>query len=500
MSQKNHDLANQGFRHEGHKLVSRRDFLGQGLVAGAAFVAAPSLLGFLSPERASAQAALDCGIAVGGAGKIPFLCIDLAGGASTSGSNVLVGGPAGQLDPLDDEGYEKLGLPTGMFPTDPAQVNTELGLAFHADSAFLRGIQDKTSAATRANVNGTIFCARSSNDTGDNPHNPLFGINRAGANGDLVGLIGTDNSPSGGNSDAPMSMFDPSMVPSKVESSNDARGLVDTGLLADMIGQDGAIEVMKSVERLSAAKVQNITEGQVVKDLINCAYAQSTDLTVRYGDPNILDPNLDPEIVGQGGSIFTMNELNGESKFRKTAAVMKLVQNGFAGAGCVEMGGYDYHNGTRATGEVRDFQAGQCMGAMLEYAARMGRPLCLYVFSDGSVAAGDEIDNTNDGRGKFVWRGDNSTTAGTFMLVYDPNGRPQLTDPTAAQIGHFRMNGSLETAATRVSQNVALLAEAVVLNYLALHDELGLFEQALPGHGLGDVATRDGLTAFQPIV
>ena len=49
---------------------------------------------------------------------------------------------------------------------------------------------------------------------------------------------------------------------------------------------------------------------------------------------------------------------------------MKLVVNGFAGAGTIEFGGYDYHDGTRATGEVRDFEAGQAIGAVLEYAAR----------------------------------------------------------------------------------------------------------------------------------
>ena len=39
-----------------------------------------------------------CGIATQGAGKIPFICFDLAGGANMAGSNVLVGGQGGQLD------------------------------------------------------------------------------------------------------------------------------------------------------------------------------------------------------------------------------------------------------------------------------------------------------------------------------------------------------------------------------------------------------------------
>ena len=33
---------------------------------------------------------------------------------------------------------------------------------------------------------------------------------------------------------------------------------------------------------------------------------------------------------------------------------MKLVVEGYAGAGCITIGGYDYHTGERGTGEIRD--------------------------------------------------------------------------------------------------------------------------------------------------
>ena len=131
-----------------------------GFLTGAACIASPSLLGLFGSAPARAQA-MGCGISAG-AGKIPFVCFDLAGGASVSGSNIMVGGPGGQLDFLTAEGYLKLGLPSDMLPSLPNQVNTELGLAFHVDSAFLRGILDKTSVATRANINGAVIPARCS--------------------------------------------------------------------------------------------------------------------------------------------------------------------------------------------------------------------------------------------------------------------------------------------------------------------------------------------------
>ena len=351
-------------RHPNHKRpITRRDFLAQGFISGAAMVVAPSLFGLFKSQAAFAQAAVDCNLATG-AGRIPFVCFDLAGGANIAGSNVLVGGPGGQLDLLSPAGYEKLGLPSTMLPSLPGQVNTELGLAFHADSAFLRGILTKTSATTRANVNGAVICARSENDTGNNPHNPMYGINKAGADGNLVTLIGTEPSDSGGNSVAPMSMIDPAARPTKVSTPSDVTGLVDTGRLAQLLAPQDAAAVMAAVEQISESKLQHMTEDAIVEQLIRCGYVESTSLVSTFGNPALLDPLADANIT----SIFNGGELN-QDKFRKTASVMKLAVNGFAGAGTIEFGGYDYHDGTRATGEVRDFEAGVAIGAVLEYAA-----------------------------------------------------------------------------------------------------------------------------------
>ncbi len=486
---------------EGHgRPVTRRDFLGRGLIGGAAMVMSPSLLGLFgrAPE-ARAQAA-SCGVGTGSGGRIPFLCFDLAGGASIPGSNVLVGGPGGQLDFLSPEGYLKLGLPADMTPMQPGQINQDLGLAFHADSAFLRGILARTTPETLAKVNGTLFCTRSDNDTQNNPHNPMYGINRAGADGSLLTLIGTQSSESGGRSIAPASLLDPAVRPTKVDRASDATGLVDTGKLVDLLDAADASVVMAAAEALSRKKIEKMQEDALVEQVFGCAYTETTELVANFGNPDLLDPRLDADIVGP---IFSLDEVENASAFRKTAAVMKLVVNGYAGAGTVEFGGYDYHNSTRATGERKDFEAGQAMGAALEYAARVGSPLVLYVFSDGSVASDGVLDNSAEGRGKGIWKGDNSSTAGTFMLVYDPNAtleRPRLRSATSSQIGWFRASGSVETAATRVSNEVENLVQAVVLNYLALHGDEGMLNAIIPDHNLGDAGERDALIAFEPIV
>ena len=130
-------------------------------------------------------------------------------------------------------------------------IESRLGLLFHLDSAFARGILERASATTAAGVNGAVIPARSENDTGNNPHNPMYGIFRAGANGELLTLVGSVSSASGGNSMAPAYLVDPSARPTKVEQTSDVTGLVDTGKLVGLLDQDDAVRVMESIQRLS---------------------------------------------------------------------------------------------------------------------------------------------------------------------------------------------------------------------------------------------------------
>ncbi len=304
-------------------------------------------------------------------------------------------------------------------------------------------------------------------------------------------------------------MIDPANRPVKIDRPSDVTGLVDVGDLLSLLSQQDAVAVMESMQRISSNKIGKIdtkvSTDAVIKDLVNCGYVKSADLADRFGDPTTLNPAIDPNIVGASG-IFSQTEFDNESEFRKTAAVMKLVINGFAGAGTITMGGFDYHTGDRATGEVRDLRAGRCMGACLEYAQRVGVPLMMYVFSDGSVASNGQIDNSTNGRGKGQWTGDNSSTAASFFLVFNPNGKAQLIGGTQSQqamsqqIGYMRSDASVETASSPAANNVNLLVETVILNYMALHGEQGQFSTLFPNHGLGNSVLLDNITAFEPIV
>lgn len=503
--------------------MTRRELIAQGFRTGGITLAGGSLFSLLSPSAMASLSAdiadkrAQCGIASQGAGKIPFICFDLAGGANIAGSNVLVGQKGGQLDLLSAAGYSKQGLPAAMTPASSTTnfIDQTLGLAFHADSAMLRGIKTRVSVTTSAGTNGAVIAARSENDTGNNPHNPMYGINKAGADGSLLTLIGSVNSDSGGNSMSPAMMMNPEVRPTKIDNPNDVKGLIDVGDLVSLMSQQDTVSVMESMYRISDAKLKYVKTGTTrdaeLKEMIRCGYIKSADIADRFGDPSSISVVADPNIVGPTG-VFTQAEFDTDSEFRKTASVMKLVVNGYAGAGTITMGGFDYHTGDRSTGEQRDLRAGKCIGACLEYAARLNTPIMIYVFSDGSVFSNGMIDSSVMGGGKGVWTGDDQQTASAFFLVFNPTKRPILMGGTSSdaatitaaqsthqQLGYMRASGDVETASSPAANNVNLLVETVILNYMALHGEQNQFSTKFKTNGLGGSVMMDKLTAFQQI-
>jgi hypothetical protein len=535
-------------RHQDHpRPTTRRQFIAQSFMTGGATVLMPPLVSLLADPRAAhaasptlptdIQNAISACNITAGAGLIPFICFDLSGGANILGSNVLVGGPGGQLDFLSVAGYNKLGLPGTMVPNSSSTgsfVDSTFGLRFHADSAHLRGMKSVvTTPSAMANTTGTVIPALSQNDTSDNPHNPMYGIYQYGARGALLNLIGSDSSVSGGNSVSPPTMINIAAQPTKIANSTDSQGLVNTGQLSTLLpNPTGPItvptdvtNVLMSMKRISDAKYPMVTAygsglpgGAPTVANANalalgptgtqaCAYAKAAYLLNRYPSPGAIDPDVDSNIVGSGG-IFSTAQYKGNSDFQKTAAVMKLVIDGDAAAGTIQLDGFDYHTGERATGETRDYSAGQCIGACLEYAARVGSPVMIYVFSDGSLASSGMIDDSAAGRGKCVWTADNQNVAASYFLVYDPKAKPQPAQSNpemSLQLGYCNPDGSQNTTSSPAGNNVFNLVQIVVLNYMALHSAsaASAFPSLYPApnmnNTLGSGSALQSLISYQPL-
>src|ERR1700730_6955247 len=325
MSKKSRALGlHEPLRHQDHpRPRTRREFVAQSFMTGAATVVGPSLFGLLAaPRTARATLAPDitpllapCGINLG-AGKIPFICFDLAGGGSIAGSNVVVGGPKGQLDFLSVAGYSKLGLPGTMVPNPSTAgnfIDSSFGLRFHSDSAHLRGMKIRASAKAMAGTNGTVIPALSQNDTNTNPHNPMYAIYQYGARGGLLNLVGSQSSMSGGSSMSPPTMVIAAAHPTKVSSPADTQGLVSTGQLSTLLPNSADVtHVLESMKRISDAKYGKVQAyptntalntaalgtGAATPGIAGCGYTKAAYTVDTYSSPSAVDASKDPNVVG----------------------------------------------------------------------------------------------------------------------------------------------------------------------------------------------------------
>ncbi|HYM43345.1 MAG TPA: hypothetical protein VET46_11330 [Steroidobacteraceae bacterium] len=528
------------FRHENHpRPVTRRDFLAAGFLGAQGMVIGSAWLGALLKAQ-TARAGLDTDIQAllgsgqcnipSGSGSLPFIVFDLAGGANLVGSEALVGVQGGQANFLSTAGYGKLGVPGNMVPTSSTFVSSALGLLWHSDGAILRGILTKAAATTQAGVNGAVIPAMSQNDTQSNPTNPIYGIAKAGAKGQVVNLVGTDSSVSGGNSMALMYTIDPSLQPATIQSPADAVALappVPGGGVPDPL----ALAELESEARISTGTSPYLGSGSsgseftgalgnpngstpgvqlvpgggaadaALKNQVRCAYVQASNTAnIFAAGPAGLDPTQDPLIVGGSTPIFTAADFQTQD-VRMTASVMKLVIDGYAGAGTIALGGYDYHDGSRATGETRNFTAGQMIGAVLEYAARRGTPVMIQIMSDGSLTSNSMVDTSTAGRNKLGWQGDNQSVAATLFLVYSPKGRPVLRNGVAGQqIGYFSSDGSVVSSSSPAANSVNQIPELIMLNYMGLAGTDANFPTLFPMQGLGSASALAAMTVFEPII
>ncbi len=461
---------------EGHKLVSRRDFLSHGFMAGFGTVMVPTLLSSL---KINAAMALDCGSNASAiTNGIPILIFDLAGGSNIAGSNVIVGKAGGQQDFLPT--YDTLGLPPSMYPQNSGQTSNEVGLMFHSDSGILRGIKSTSSQTTRDKTDGAIFCASSNDDTQNNPHNPIYWLTKAGAVGDLTAMAGTQGSESGGNSVVPQASLIPTMKPVTINTPKDALNLVNIGKLGTLFGADKSTKVLKAIENMSANRVNQFSRRSLpdqLKDLVNCGYIQSQDALNKFL-PQSIDPTLDAQVTS------TFNNLN-DGDQKKTATITKLILDGHVGVGTITLGGYDYHTDNRSTGEIMDFKLGDLIGRVLELAAKKQKDIFIYVVTDGGISANGKIDSSADGRGKYGWGGDSSQRASTFFLYYRQKGRATLRVANRRQIGAFKTNENVDLSASLISNSVTNLAKAVVANYMALSGKEGNLETVVGDNPFG---------------
>jgi len=478
------------------KVMTRRQMIARGFLAGASTVFYPGLINFLSEKRLSAHS-YDC-LPPGSSESpmAPFVVIDASGGNPLA-AEFCVGGMGGQTDFYAN--YQNIGIPNALRNTptlfDP---DFEFGVALHKNSALLEGLRAGLPPQYRASVDGGVVCSQLDNDTSANPINASQLVAKI-RYGTLVAAAGTSNSMSGGNSNLVQGSYDAKKDPVLCQNRNQARSIVDQGVIYTALAnnKDRADMVRKALADMSEPQLSRFTNMNLsdqLKNLVGCGYAGTPDLlrqfdgTAVFPDTNIAEPVYN-QLVTAFGATPENNSL---------AAVSRLVIGGFSGVGSFEEGGYDSHDGTARSTRNNSFKLGRHVGRVLHYAALLNKPVFIQLITDGSMGAStdtpDNVASTGtrggpggtpsadfqpNGEGYFARPGDSASQGLMAFFAYVPGKtRGDLIQSTSQaqgrQIGRFKTDGSgADTSflSTSALANVGEAARAVAYNYLALHGQ-----------------------------
>jgi hypothetical protein len=449
----------------GHKKpVTRREFLAHGIIPFAASALVPSALSlFASPGAFAAENCASSGASL----TLPaFFTLNLAGGASLAG-NYIPRLASGDLLPS----YTKMGLGnnTGANALTGGMVAAEFGHQglFYSQSQLLAGIRAQANAATLANTAFVAICVSSRDDSGENKFDISGSIYQAGLVGSMLPPLGSNSTPTGLNQQAAQVNPPPPLIVGNVADVTNSigytRALTQNGMTARQ-----RQKLAKLVSNLSAdqsRKLATVPAVSGVTKLIECAGIKNEEL-ILAGNGAVDPVTQRPELATAWGVNAGTNGGNQQRIFA-TMAYNGLL--GSSGPVNLEMGGYDYHDNTRTTGDGRDNNAGQVIGRLLTSARIMGRKAFIYVTSDGSVTS-------NEGAAPGgAWVSDRGSNGSALLFMYDPAGRPATTN---MQVGSFTAGQSTDST-TFVGSSPANAGLAAVANYLKFSGRMDLVDRVL---------------------
>lgn len=436
---------------------SRREMLANGLLPFAARLAAPSLLQLFAQAGVAEAQEIICPKG-NTTGLVPIVTLNLAGGAALSANWVPMDSGLNMLP-----SYDKMGLGSGRALV----LDRALGGAPFAGnnvSQILVGIK-----ATAVNaISRTAFVGvpvTSQDDSSINKFDVTGLVAKAGYQGAFLPNLGKRNTVTGTNNSFAYAQ-PPTPVP--VGSQDDIEGAIAIkGSLASLSATQKAqmFKMVKDLNTRQVASLSNFSGGTEMGMLVNCSAKTNYDLSATTNLP------IDPV---KNAALSTVWGLNQNSDRRSQAYVFaSMIYNGLTGnAGTVnlDMGGYDYHNGTRTSGNQMDLAAGQTIGRILESAYVLKKKMFLVVTSDGSVSSAQSDSVTSP------WMSDRGSAGCAYMMAFDPAKRPQTS---GYQLGSFNKGqGADDKFLTGGSAEIA--AAAIFANYLNFSGQIAKFEPVLP--------------------
>jgi hypothetical protein len=470
--------------------VTRRDFLATGIIPFSAVAFGPSLLTLLNPSSAFALDAASCA-GSSGTGFIPLITLNLSGGPSLASQIV-----AKNLNGENLKSYTKVGQGSG--PMISYNVEKEFGSTEWAGTAiggntqglvskFLTGMRSPRGEMTRnPALDKTAFiwtAVALADDTAANPIDITGMALKMGLQGSKLPNLGRSDTATGINQ---KSAVLPPPAPFVVGSVND---------LTNALGYASALTSLKPEQKTSLARViASLTGSQVarlgqtsgntaVSQLVECAGIRNIDLIASGGG------DINPYAVGGTvtAEITRIWGVQANDRTSQNAIFGAMVYNGLVGNAAtinLNLGGYDYHDGTRTTGDARDLAAGQVIGKILETANSLKKPVFVYVCADGATSSGEGL--TAD----TAWMSDRGIAGLNYSFAFHPDKRPETS---GSQIGGFN-DGQAADGKFPTGSNPELAAQAVFANYAAWNGKTDFLEQY---RILGDSALRSQAIKIQ---
>lgn len=452
--------------------TTRREFLASGIIPFAAWAVAPSLSMLLNPDRAAAQAS-NCA-APSSVNYIPFITLNLQGGPSLA-SQLAVKNLNGDF--LGS--YDKVGL--GAGPGRSFNIEKEFGNVEFAGTAiggsttglvskFLTGVRSPRNDGVRSvALDKTAFiwsAVALGDDTGANPLDVTGLVVKMGLNGGKLPNLGVSGTSTGINQKAAVL---PPPAPFVVNNVNDLTNALgySAGLATLSTPQKSALaRLIASISGSQIKRMATTSPAITTSQLIECAGIRNVDLIGSGGG--------DANPLAVGGTLSTelarIWAVTVADRTSQNAIFGSLVYNGLVGNAStinLNVGGYDYHDGTRTTGNARDQAAGSIVGKILDTAAFLNKPVFIYVCADGATSSGDAV--TADA----PWMSDRGIAGMQYMLAYHPTGRPAVS---GNQIGGFN-EGQAADGKFPTGTSAELAAQAVFANYAAWNGRMDFLEQ-----------------------
>jgi len=449
--------------------LTRREMLAAGIIPFSAKLLMPQYLGLLLGSKAHAESTERCPVPE--QGWVPFITLNLAGGAGLM-ANFVPHDQGGQ--PLPS--YSLMGL--GKSPS----LQYEFGgvpFAGNGVANILTGIKSKALMDT---VNKTAFagvCVSLKDDTKDNKLSVDGMLVHAGRVGGILPNLGIRADTPTGMGHQPALIVPPApLIVKDFKTIKNSLGY--TADLGTMMNENQQKALSKMIQGLSTEQMARLGANDAVTEVVRVVEcAGMTNMNNMNNPSNTgIDPRDNMTVKNLWGITDTTKDDEEQLIF---AAMTYNVLNGNAGAASLELGGYDYHNGTRTKGDKMDMDAGALIGKILETAATLQKPLFLYVTSDGSVASSD---SDNPGA-PWVW--DRGSASTNYMFYYDPRGRRDLVKANDYSVGWFT-KGQVADESFLTGNSAELSAVAVFANYLAVNNKLDQF-----GRLTNDKFSRDEL-------